>query len=369
MNPFKYGCVVSGENFCRRPELQRQLSELLKSGQNVVMHGARRMGKTSVVCETAKSMRGWKLVYVDLFGVRSGADFCRRTVSAVAKCGGSRFFLEKTVSLLGSLRPVFSMDRDTGSPTISVDVKASRSVESAEEVLDMIAAHAKSAKLCVVFDEFQDILDVADHDVLLASLRAKIQFLPDVPFVFLGSVRNRMHAIFDSPKSPFFKSAISFGIGPVDNDDMVRFITERFRVGSRSIGRTAAEKILRLADNISGDIQELCETTWLSTASGSEISERDVDRGLEAVFARESRAFSESLGRLTAVQKSVLRGLAEPDHPKVFSGGFMETNGVKNASSVSKALKRLIGDEILYEFGGEYRFENPFFREWMLRQP
>ncbi|MBR4611359.1 MAG: hypothetical protein IKO40_01455 [Kiritimatiellae bacterium] len=47
----------------------------------------------------------------------------------------------------------------------------------------------------------------------------------------------------------------------------------------------------------------------------------------------------------------------------------METNGVKNASSVSKALKRLVGDEILYEFGGEYRFENPFFREWMLRQP
>ena len=55
--------------------------------------------------------------------------------------------------------------------------------------------------------------------------------------------------------------------------------------------------------------------------------------------------------------------------PKVFSGDFMETNGVKNASSVSKALKRLVGDEILYEFGGEYRFENPFFREWMLRQP
>jgi len=47
MNPFKYGCVVAGENYCRRPELQRQLSELVKSGQNVVVQGPRRMGKTS----------------------------------------------------------------------------------------------------------------------------------------------------------------------------------------------------------------------------------------------------------------------------------------------------------------------------------
>ena len=29
MNPFRYGCVVAGENYCRRPELQRQLAELV----------------------------------------------------------------------------------------------------------------------------------------------------------------------------------------------------------------------------------------------------------------------------------------------------------------------------------------------------
>ncbi len=368
MNPFKYGCVVSGENFCRRPELQRQLSELLKSGQNIVVQGARRMGKTSLVCETAKAIRGVKLVYVDLFGVRSCADFCRRTVSAVAKAGGGRSFLEKTASLIGNLRPVFTIDRDTGSPTISVDVRSSKSIESAEEVMDMIAAHAKTAKLCVVFDEFQDILGVPDHDTLLASLRARIQFLPDISFVFLGSVRNKMHTIFDSPKSPFFKSAISFGIEQIDAEDMANFLVERFRVGERTIGRQAIEKIMRTADNISGDIQELCETTWLATDTGADIRESDVDEGLKAVFTREFRAFSSALGRLTSVQKTVLRGLADPDHAKVFSGEFMETNGIKNASSVSKALKRLVADEILYEYCGEYRFENPFFREWMRRQ-
>ena len=75
MNPFKYGCVVSGENFCPRPELERQLKEFAKSGQNLVVQGARRMGKTSLVVETVKSLRGVSLLYVDLFSVKSIGDF------------------------------------------------------------------------------------------------------------------------------------------------------------------------------------------------------------------------------------------------------------------------------------------------------
>ena len=115
MNPFKYGCVVAGENYCRRPELQRQLSELVKSGQNVVVQGPRRMGKTSLVVETVKSLRGVTLLYVDLFSVRSVGEFCRKVVSATAKCG-KRSFLERTAELVKGLRPVFSVDRQLSEP-------------------------------------------------------------------------------------------------------------------------------------------------------------------------------------------------------------------------------------------------------------
>ena len=98
------------------------------------------------------------------------------------------------------------------------------------------------------------------------------------------------------------------------------------------------------------------------------ISVKDVANGLEAVFARESRAFISTFGRLTTVQANVLKGLAEPTHCKLFSGAFMETYGIRNVGSISKAIKRLVADEIIYEFGGEYLFENPFFREWVRRR-
>ena len=47
MNPFKYGCVVDGEFFCPRPELERQLRAFAELGQNVVVQGERRMGSVS----------------------------------------------------------------------------------------------------------------------------------------------------------------------------------------------------------------------------------------------------------------------------------------------------------------------------------
>ena len=40
MKPFKYGCVVSGDNFCPRPQLEKQLREFAAAGQT---HGAGEM--------------------------------------------------------------------------------------------------------------------------------------------------------------------------------------------------------------------------------------------------------------------------------------------------------------------------------------
>lgn len=368
MNPFRYGCIVAGENYCPRKELQRQLKELIRSGQNVVIQGPRRMGKTSLVGETVRSIRGMRLIYVDLFCVRTAGEFCRRVVDASLTCGKTRSFLERTASLVKGLRPVFSVDRDTGAPTLSIDFKSSDKVESVEEVMNMVARHAENGRTCVVFDEFQDVLDIPDGEVILARLRSKIQFLSDIPFVFLGSVRNRMHEIFDSPKSPFFKSAISFPVDKIDTDDLVAFLTDRFRAGDRRISADVAKMIISAADGISGDVQELAETTWLATEPAASISPADVTKGLESVFARESRLFNTMISRLTTVQLNVLRGIAAAEHARVFSGDFMVSNGIKNVGSVTKAIRRLVEDELIFEYEGEYRFENPFFKSWLCRR-
>ena len=369
MSPFKYGMIVGGEHYCPRTELARQFVKLVEAGQNVVVQGERRMGKTSFVCETIRRRKGWRLYYVDLYCVKTLSELCRRLVAAVASLDRSDSFLMKTARLLSGLRPVLTVDRDTGAPSLTVDLKGNATIGSLEEILDVVAEHAaRNGKTCMVFDEFQDVLGMEEADVVLARLRAKIQFQNSIPHVFLGSVRNRMHEIFDSPKSPFYKSATAFSVGPIDVEDFKVFLAGRFKLAKRTIGDAALERIVALADHVTGDIQELCETVWLATEDGDEIGDREIDRGMALVFAREQGNYGDVLSRLTPIQTAVLKGLAAPEHPRLFSGEFMSANGISNVGSVTRAVNRLKVDEIVYEFGGEWKFTNPFFREWLHRR-
>ena len=365
MSFFKYGMVVDGENYCPRPELARQFSQLVESGLNVVVQGERRMGKTSFVYETISAMRGMELVYVDLYCVKTIEEFCRRVVAAVSVLDRRTSFLRRTAKLIANLRPVLTIDRDTGTPQLTVDAKASNAVASVEEVMDMLSAHAAKRRLCIVFDEFQDVLELDDADILLARLRAKIQFQNKTPHVFLGSVRNRMHEIFDSPKSPFYKSATSFSIGAISPEDFKRFLAARFKLARRNVSNAALDRILEIADGISGDVQELCETIWLATRNGDVVGDKEIDAGLKLVFAREEKAFGPILARLTPIQSAVLKGLARAPGARPFSGDFMSECAIRNVGTVTRALTRLTADDIIYEHAGAWRFANPFFREWL----
>ena len=83
-NPFKYGCVVSGDHFCERRKAERELRGFIKAGQNVFVQGERRMGKTSLVRKAIAGVRGERLVYVDLYCIRSQA--AKRSMSCTGAC-------------------------------------------------------------------------------------------------------------------------------------------------------------------------------------------------------------------------------------------------------------------------------------------
>ena len=85
MEAFKYGCIVDGEYFCDRPNLSRQLVNYISSGQNVVIQGERRIGKSSLVRAAISGMRGQRAVFVDFMGVRSVTDVCNRMADALAR--------------------------------------------------------------------------------------------------------------------------------------------------------------------------------------------------------------------------------------------------------------------------------------------
>jgi len=368
MNPFKHGCAVDGEFFCPRPELERQLRSFAESGHNVVVHGERRMGKTSLIRHAIGGMRKMRMLYVDLYCIQTLSDFCRRVMNGISEANESMSFIKKAMSFVHQLRPTLSFDVNTGAPQISVDVRAANAQDSLGVVMGMIRRLANDERICVVFDEFQDILDIDRSEVVLAEMRSTIQFQPDTPYFFSGSVRNDMMRIFDDSRSPFFKSAATFTVGPIGSSEFERFIAARFRKGDRKVDSETVRMLIGYADSVTGDVQELCEAIWDTTEPGSEVTAKDIPRALGCVFAREGEAFGAAVRQMTPLQVSVLRAFSALDTSSVFSGAFMQRVGTTSTGALRTAINRLVARRIIYQFGGKYRFANPFFKAWLVEK-
>jgi hypothetical protein len=332
------------------------------------MQGDRRTGKTSLVLETVRHMKGIALFHADFLCVRDQADVCRRLVAALARLEDSESWITKAIRMLAHLRPTVSIDPSSGAPTVTVDSRVAAEPATLDTVLDVLLAQTKRRRTCVLLDEFQDILDIDDGERTLAVLRSRIQLDSNTPYIFLGSIRNKMAEIFFKYSSPFYHSAAAFKVGNIDPDEFFAFIKKRFATGGRKLTRAMFDAIARTARDTPGFIQELCDALWQMSSKGTTLEESDIQQALAIIFARENDHFTFALKQLTAQQTRVLRTIAVRGGREILSGAFLEAAQVFNAASVKKAVAKLERENIIYNYDGEYRFGSPFFCEWILRQ-
>ena len=368
MSPFKYGCTVSDEFFCPRPELERRLAEHIKSGQHVAVVGPRRTGKSSLVLETVRKAKGVALFHVDFLDVRSRAEMCKRMVASLSRLESSDSWLSKMMKNLVRLRPTLSIDPRDGSPTVSIDAREAAELGSLDSVLDALVAQTARRRICVVFDEFQDVMDIDDGENALAILRSRIQLDTNTPYIFLGSVRHRMLDIFLNSRSPFYHGASLFDVGDIAVDDFYKFLCGRFATGRRIFPRKSFDAIAAAVRNTPGYIQEVCDALWQASAKGDVLSTGDIEKALAVIFAREGEHFSFAVKQLTALQVQVLTAISVRGGREIFSGDFLSAANVKSVASVKRAVTRLIDEGLVYFADGEYRVDNPFFAEWVKRR-
>lgn len=366
-NPFKYGCVVEGGHFCPRPALARQLREYIQRGQNLVIQGDRRMGKSSLVANTIKAMRGYHPLMIDLMGVKSVGDICNRVADALLGFEESDSVVHRVLSLFSHLKPVATVDSMTGMPTITVDSRASADPANINVAMNAIANHVKGRKSCVVFDEFQDVLDIKDGEQVLAIMRGKIQYVSDVAFIFLGSSRNEMLDIFMSPKSPFYKSALLFGVAEMDEKGFFEFVRTKFAAGGRRISSEFFHGIWEFVMHTTGDVQEFCDALWSVSDKGEELGDKAFALALDEVFRRESFSYTTFIKNLTDIQLRVLKALSRLGGEHPLSAEFLEAAQISTHASVKRALTSLANNGLVYPQSGDYKFISPFFREWIRR--
>jgi uncharacterized protein len=367
MNPFRYGQIVKEDDFCHRPELEKKLASEIRRGQNLYIQGERRTGKTSLIFETVRKLRRHRIIYIDLLETKTSDGFIKRMVTGAVSIEQSSSLLNKIIQKLAYLRPVVSMDPISGLPTLTLDASVQLQPDSIPGILDLISSYRlKTRPLVVVIDEFQDILNLSNAGEVLAQLRSKIQFQSDIPFLFSGSIRNKMDTLFNDPDSAFFKSALPIEVGNLDKELFQTFISEKFSTGKRRISTSVQDQIFEICFNVAGDIQQFCGALWETTAHGDSISEEKIPVALQRIFAHETKGYETILKIVTGQQLKFLTGLARTDGFAPTSSVFLKQAGIPQASSAQAILKRLLDLKILFYYEKEYRFVNPFFRAWLL---
>lgn len=364
-NPFTFGRVVYGKDYCPRPEHEALLRQSIESGHNAAVIGQRRVGKTSIILRTANALTKQHLLYVDLLAVNTVAEIGERIGRAYIKLGHAHGFLQQAIQLFAKLRPSVSFDPITGTPSVGLSVDRSQSMQTLEDVLDQLLAGHKRDPLIVVFDEFQDVLRVEDPQKALALMRSKIQHHGDLPYIFSGSIRSKMRMIFNDPDSAFFKSAITLELEPLGLEKFEDFLTKHFENGNRKTDPDLFKDIADLGIQITGDVQQLCWALWEASEEGETVDKTTIQRALERIFTLERISYEDTVSELTDVQRRCLVSLVKTGGKSIHSKLFKETSGVAQSSSITKAVNRLLDRRIVYKYRKTYQVANPFFAVWL----
>jgi len=371
MNPFLHGVAVTGSDFCPRPELVSRLHGHIDSHQNCVIRGVRRVGKTSAVLEAIRTHKRAKHIYVNCWGKLDVDSFAGAVYEALLVHQRRKgLSVEKVLRTFAHLRPRVSLDPYTGEPAFTVDTRADTAGDprSIERVFDALGQEGRKCPLVVVLDEFQALLRVPEAEALMATMRGVIQLQPHVTYFYLGSTRNLMNRIFSSPDQPFFKSAASVNVEPIERLVYIPYIERKCAAGKRVASPTALSAIFDAACDVTGDVQQLCSEIWNCTDPGDVIDEEVVPRGLERIHRAEHESNSRIIELLTPGQIRVLVGLARVGGAAPTSKEFLAAAGVAQPSSVTRALNRLADRGLIFATAQGYRFFSPFFRTWLLTQ-
>jgi uncharacterized protein len=375
-NPFNFGDLAFDATFTDRDDELRELEADIRNGLNVVIFAPRRYGKSSLVHRAAQDLaqEGVLIAQVDLMQTATKEQLAAKLAASIHENIASPLLRarDRAAQLFRGLRvtPVMTLDPNDGS--VSFSFSAGHAAEDVDATLERILelpaelAAERERTVALVFDEFQEVLDIDPR--LPALMRATFQPQRDVAHVYLGSKRTMMERLFNDENEPFWRSAKQVELGPIPRAPFERFIRERFSSTGKTVANDVVTAILDRTGGHPYGTQELCYALWEEVDEGAVADASDLERALERVLRSENAHFTRVWETASRNQRLVLQALAQEPLRPITAEAYRHRYGLPAPSSVQKALDRLVADEIVVrERAGAYRIAEPFLADWILR--
>lgn len=362
--PFHYGGTVDNQHFCNRTSEIKELKTDIDAGLNLLLYAPRRFGKTSLVLHTLKQTE-YQYIFLDFMSIVDEYEFINEYFNAISKSLDTT--ADKVVGFFKKIlkiKPNISVDFDiSGNPSFKLNFLQKENSVVLKEVLELPYLYAKyhNKRLVVVFDEFQEVINLGIED----KLRAILQHHEDmVSYVFLGSKKSIMTNLFFNRSKPFYKSVKHIPIDKIDSNHWQKYIKEGFEANGKKIEYDQIEMILEISKGFPYYTQQIASELFSITEE--KVASSSVEKAIDSILEKEEDLFLNEWNHLSQHQKKALKFLIHFGGENIYQKEKM-TEYNFTSSSLKKAVEGLITKDAIDTKKNCFYLQDPLFELYLSR--
>lgn len=350
-NPFKFGTLVDGEFFTDRVTELESIQRMLDSENHLVLISPRRFGKSSLVAKAVKAS-GRPSISLNMQNMLSIEDFASKILRELFRL----YPLERIRHLMTHFRiaPTVSTNPITNGIDVSFQpvINGIVLLEDAMALLEKVSTENK--KLIVVFDEFQEIMNIRKG--LDKQLRSIMQEQQHLNYILLGSQESMMTEIFERKKSPFYHFGKLMHLSKIPYEDFRTYVAERLPLKEAS-QNSVVDGILSFTGLHPYYTQQLSAQVW-EMMTYDKLFDNVVSEAVNAIIQAHDLDFERLWLSFNRTDRFIMQSLSSNKNP-------MQNRQMATSTTFS-AIKRLMkaGYVIRSE---DYEVEDPFFKTWILK--
>lgn len=364
MNPFIISAYKTPEFFCDREEETQTIINSVSNGINIVLYSLRRIGKTGLIKNVFYRLAketDYQLIYIDIYRTQNINDFVNELANAMLQLRKKTWY-NKVLDLIKGLRPIMTINPISGN--LEVEIKSSSSTQSTtnlDSILQFLERFPK--KIIVAIDEFQQITAYPETG-FEAFLRSKIQFMNNVNFIYSGSNRRLLSAMFNDYNRPFYQSGSTLSLQKIPREAFSLFIKNLMEKNDREISDGLIEKGLSWTENYTWFTQNYFNRLWgkgVKTISETVVREVELD-----IFAEKERNFIELRNLLPENHMKLIVAIAKENGvEQPTSKDFLIKYKLGSSSTINSATKVLEQKELIYKEDGLFQIYDVYLKRFL----
>jgi hypothetical protein len=366
-SPFKYGKIVTGNNFINRVDDIRRIQNNISAGINTILISPRRWGKSSLMkqIEYLNKDKDLRFAFIDFFNIRTEEDFLEKYSRELIRCSITKKeeLLKSGKEFFQKITPSFSFGADPLND-FSVRFSWNEAIKTKDEIINLpeTIAKKKKIKIVVCIDEFQNIKRLKKNISFEQELRSYWQYHEHTTYCLYGRRRHMMLEMFKLESRAFYRFGDLFMLERIPEEHWIDFIIVSFKNSGKSISRELIIEMISLTNNHPDYLQQLCHNVW----TGTEIkaTNEHLQEAMDLVVRSNALHYQDMCDSLSNTQLNLLYAILAGETKLTASKTMLQFN-LGTPRNVSKNKMVLIEKDII-EIHGEYLlFNDPIFEYWL----